>query len=509
MTSGLYEELVDKGLLIPHEEISDVTSPDPEKCYKIIKPEMVPFVSYPYEWSFSQLQDAALATLAVQQACLNHGIVLKDCSAYNIQFHKGKPVFIDTLSFEEWEEGTPWTPYRQFCQHFLSPLALMSRVDVRLGKLLTLFVDGIPLDLASRLLPYCSRCNFSLLLHLHLHAKSQGRYSDIYFIIVDAYTRSDVLKDEFGIDNSDFVRYLERNGFYVPKKSACNYVRTDISKPCALNMDYLQNIERDSRMNIGAPMGRFCALRWPRIVRILRNAGYLIVTKPASFQGLEPFDPDVTMPRNYLSRTEFDNILMGSTVLRVLPYSSGPAWRERVRRGLDFAETIPDLKSPKFALVHTTSPHPPFCFQADGSAPDSILSEAQTAKLSKREYAKLYGGAIAYTNDRLKHIIRAILSKSKVKPIIIITGDHGAVCPFRTARAKIFSAYYLPGGGARRLYPSITPVNAFRIVLDQYLGGNYPLLPDHTYMHRDKAGTYSFYRVEPESFTLDMSKGHK
>ena len=78
---------------------------------------------------------------------------LKDASAYNIQFRGGRPVLIDTLSFERYREGEPWVAYRQFCQHFLAPLALMSHTDVRLSQLLRVYIDGIPLDLASRLLP--------------------------------------------------------------------------------------------------------------------------------------------------------------------------------------------------------------------------------------------------------------------------------------------------------------------------------------------------------------------
>lgn len=152
MSSGLYKALVDAGLLIPHEEVGAEPAVS-DGAYKIIRPELVTFVSYPYEWSFSQLKDAALTTLRVQHESMDFGMTLKDCSAYNVQFKDGKPVFIDTLSFERYREGTPWAPYRQFCQHFLAPLALMSHRDVRLSQLLRIHVDGVPLDLASSLLP--------------------------------------------------------------------------------------------------------------------------------------------------------------------------------------------------------------------------------------------------------------------------------------------------------------------------------------------------------------------
>jgi hypothetical protein len=170
--SGLYKNLVNKGLLIPHEEdgIEHVIS---DKAYKVIKPEPIPFISYPYEWCFSQLKDAALTTLKIQTETLELGMSLKDCSAYNIQFRKGKPIFVDTLSFERYREGLPWVAYRQFCQHFLAPLALMSLRDVRLNQLFRVHIDGVPLDLSSSLLPPRTWFVFSLLSHIHLHARSQ------------------------------------------------------------------------------------------------------------------------------------------------------------------------------------------------------------------------------------------------------------------------------------------------------------------------------------------------
>jgi hypothetical protein len=148
-----------------------------ENAYKVIEPKLLPFITYPYEWCFSQLKDAALTTLAIQKKSFEHGMSLKDCSAYNIQFYKCKPVFIDTLSFESFREGEPWVAYRQFCQHFLAPLALMSFTDIRLNQLMRIYIDGIPLDLASSLLPRRTYFRFSLLSHIHLHAKSQKKYA--------------------------------------------------------------------------------------------------------------------------------------------------------------------------------------------------------------------------------------------------------------------------------------------------------------------------------------------
>jgi hypothetical protein len=173
--SGLYDALVQDRLLVAHEEV-DLAPATPE-AYKILKPELVPFISYPYEWCFGQLKDAALATLRIQRRAMEFGMSLRDASAYNLQFRDGRPVLIDTLSFERLREGEPWVAYRQFCQHFLAPLALMAHRDVRLGQLSRIHMDGVPLDLAAALLPRRVRSRPGLLMHIVMHAKSQARHA--------------------------------------------------------------------------------------------------------------------------------------------------------------------------------------------------------------------------------------------------------------------------------------------------------------------------------------------
>ena len=172
--SGLYDKLITAGDLVPHEEVPTSVSPD-QRAYRVIRPERVDFISYPYEWCFSQLKDAALLTLRLQKTAMAHGMRLKDATPYNVAFWRGRPVWIDTLSFEVPEPRTPWVAYRQFCETFLAPLALMSQVDVRLLALMRAQIDGIPLDLASALLPRRSRLRPGLLMHVHLHATAQRR----------------------------------------------------------------------------------------------------------------------------------------------------------------------------------------------------------------------------------------------------------------------------------------------------------------------------------------------
>ncbi len=176
MDSGLYARLVERGLLISHEEV-DLPPAERSISFRVLRPQQIPFISYPYEWCFGQFKDAARTTLRIAREALACGMRLKDASAFNIQFVDGRPLLIDSLSFDVYKEGEPWDAYRQFCQHFLAPLALMAHTDVRLSQLARVFIDGLPLDLTSRLLPRRTGLSFGLLAHIHLHASSQRRYS--------------------------------------------------------------------------------------------------------------------------------------------------------------------------------------------------------------------------------------------------------------------------------------------------------------------------------------------
>lgn len=175
---GLLRRLQAQDLLIAHETVEPTMAADPSRAIAVIAPEPVPFISYPYEWTFGEMKDAALLTLDLQAQASAAGFTLRDASAYNIQFHHGRPILIDTLSFEPARPDAPWVAYRQFCEHFLAPLALMAHRDVRLGLLQREFVDGIPLDLAATLLPGRTRFGVGLGSHVHLHARAQRRYAD-------------------------------------------------------------------------------------------------------------------------------------------------------------------------------------------------------------------------------------------------------------------------------------------------------------------------------------------
>ncbi len=172
--SGLYDELVKKTMLVAHREITE-TNKFSFTDGKVLLPEQIPFISYPYEWSFDMWKDAALLTLQIATASLKKAMILKDATPFNIQFINGKPVFIDTLSFENYEAGKPWIAYRQFCECFLAPLLLMHYCHPGTNKLFMVYPNGMPMHVLAGLLPGRSKWNVNTQLHVHLQARFAGR----------------------------------------------------------------------------------------------------------------------------------------------------------------------------------------------------------------------------------------------------------------------------------------------------------------------------------------------
>ena len=172
--SGFFDTLSRKRLLIPHTE---TTVSDTEI---VITPEVIPFITNPYEWSFEQYKQAALLTLRIQKYALTKGFILKDASAYNVTMFEGKPIFIDTLSFDFYEEGTPWRAYKQFITHFFGPLVLAKYHGTDIFKMMQTHIDGIPVKLIASLLPGKSKLSSTLYTNIHLLAKMEGKHSEDY-----------------------------------------------------------------------------------------------------------------------------------------------------------------------------------------------------------------------------------------------------------------------------------------------------------------------------------------
>lgn len=260
MESGLYAELTQRGWLVAHDEV-DVAAPQTATAWKVLQPRRIPIISYPYEWAFSQLRDAALLTLDMQLLAMDHELSLKDASAYNIQFDGGKPVMIDTLSFEEYQEGRPWVAYRQFCQHFLAPLALMARTDIRLNALLRTYIDGIPLDLASKLLPRGTRWQPGLAMHIHLHARAQRAHASTE----DATPKRTVKVSRIGLTGIlQSLRKLVARLEWEPAGTewgdyynATNYSDAAFDRKHVMVEEYLRQVQPETVWDLGANTGVF------------------------------------------------------------------------------------------------------------------------------------------------------------------------------------------------------------------------------------------------------------
>ncbi len=334
MGSGLYESLIKKGLLVSHQETGlDLAHAD--GAYKIIKPELIPFISYPYEWCFSQLKDAALTTLEIQKIAIDFGMTLKDSSAYNIQFLKGKPVLIDTLSSEKYNEGQPWIAYKQFCQHFLAPLVLASYKDIRLNQLFQVYIDGIPLDLTSSLLPLSTRFRFSLLTHIHLHAKSQKRFADkqvkvgnsnisrMSFLGLIDNLYSAVKRLKWKLAQTEWGDYYDKTNystesFEIKKK----YVAESMDK-----------INPKSVWDLGANTGVFS--------RIISDKGIQTIS----------FDVDpIAVEKNYLESLEKKETNILPLLLDLINPSPGIGWEHQERSA--FMERGPVDAVLALALIH-------------------------------------------------------------------------------------------------------------------------------------------------------------
>lgn len=334
MSSGLYETLVDANLLIPHVEV-ELNGPLPEKSFKTIQPEKIPFISYPYEWCFSQLKHAALTTLEIQKKAIDFGLSLKDCSAYNIQFRKCKPILIDTLSFEKYCEGQPWIAYRQFCQHFLAPLLLMSYKDIRLNQLFRIYIDGIPLDLASSILPFYSYCKFAALSHIHLHAKSQKYFADkvlkkhnrkmsrrAFLGLIDSL-KSAVKKLEYRHCDTEWSDYYDN----------INYFSDALDHKKQILSELIEKEKPKNIWDIGANMGVFS--------RIAGKKGIQTISLD--------IDP-VAVEKNYLECIEKGETNILPLLIDLKNPSPGIGWENQER--MSFIERSPTDTVFALALIH-------------------------------------------------------------------------------------------------------------------------------------------------------------
>jgi hypothetical protein len=337
---------------------------------------------------------------------------------------------------------------------------------------------------------------------------SEGqKLPDIYYIILDRYAGSATLAETYSFNNSDFLDYLTGKGFYVASESSANYVRTSESLASSLNMEYIDYM--DEKSNDLLPMSE--SIENNALQSSLKAAGYQFINV-GSWWGPTRRNDNADININYCTRTsEFDESLLTMT----MPYSVSAAaglvddarTRQWKRTQFEFDELaeIPNMEEPTFAFAHILSPHVPYVFDSDGSF---LLPE----QVNTRSDTENYRNQLIATNSMVKALVDRLLKDSKEAPIIILQADEGPYPERYDANVRAFNwgeatdaevrqkfgilnAYYLPGVDSSVLYPTITPVNSFRLVFDLYFGTGLGLLPDKSYAYVDYSHPYQFLDV--------------
>lgn len=327
---------------------------------------------------------------------------------------------------------------------------------------------------------------------------------DIYWIILDAYGRADVLQDLYGVDTYPFLDALREKGFYIADQSHTNYIQTVYSIPSALDLNYLAPMPAHESGYDYFPK----LMANNRLMSLLEQCGY----KTVAFKNGFVFTsyPAADLYYAFGSRlNEIEGLVLAGTPLDLLleklklqpPERTYEAHRLRVQQTFNTLSALPEVDGPKFVYAHIISPHPPFVFDAQGNPlrPPRGYSmvDGDDFRGSWEEYQRGYAAQVQYVNQMVEKTVDDILSRSEKPPVIIIQGDHGPGGNLKwkspgdscyAERTSILNAYYLPEGADALLSPDITPVNSFRVVLNAYFGTNLELLPGNTYFTSPRPG---------------------
>jgi hypothetical protein len=350
---------------------------------------------------------------------------------------------------------------------------------------------------------------------LHSAIKKQS-YPDIYFIILDAYAREDILREIYDFDNSGFLNFLRKKGFYIADKSVSNYCQTGLSIGACFNLSYLDGlanqIGQDSK--IREPLEK--VVRESFILDYLRKHGYKIVAFASGRPETELLKADYFL-KPEKSVNMFHNAVKNMTPLPDIlvigkSYSEFDKFRQKILFILDnLGKVAGTFQSPKFVFAHIEAPHPPFVFGPDGEPrnPEARLNDLdgnwiiRPGRLTVEEYRRYYIDQLVFINGRMEKVVNEILENSKQPPIIMILGDHGPRSEVVWESVEktnvreclsILNAYYLPDNGEKLLYPQITPVNSFRVIFKHYFGEQSNLLADKSYFS-EGVYLYKFYDV--------------
>jgi hypothetical protein len=319
-------------------------------------------------------------------------------------------------------------------------------------------------------------------------------YPDIYYIILDGYSRDDILLETYEYDNTPFLNTLVDMGFIVATCSQSNYAQTELSMASALNMNYLENLGDRFVTNSDDRSDLWPLLEHGLVRHSLEDLGYKTVAFETGFYWIQWENADVYLAPLTLKGTEetlfslglnsFEEMLIQTTIGRALFDAeiikqigdffpqiefSDQIVRTRTLFLLDQLrfDKVPAILGPKFVYAHIISPHDPFVFGPDGESPSP--GENFT-----------YIDQVTFINSQLEQIVGEIIKNSDIPPIIILQGDHG-YGDDTIGRMAILNAIYLPNSSRHNIHPSITPVNTFRLIFDEFFGGEYGFLENVSY----------------------------
>ena len=333
---------------------------------------------------------------------------------------------------------------------------------------------------------------------------------DVYYIVLDTYMRSDAMRERFNYDNQPFMDDLRSQGFYVAECARSNYSYTLASITSAINMTYLPTMEDTLAAHGIHDQDIWILLKNNRVRNSLEDIGYSTVAFQTTYAWSEMTDADLYMnpeqpPLGTLSMTPFESMLLDTTAAVIISdarvqqmtknvdlSTSQYAYHvETIRYTLRELPEVANVEGNKFVFAHILVPHMPYIFNEDGTLQtDPGFYSNKSRPIDDTYESEGYVDAVKFINRELSSVVKKILANSDTPPIIVIHGDHGRN---GDNRLKILEAVYLPDG-YEKLYPSITPVNLFRIIFNEYFGASYSLLPDISYL-RTKEG----FEVVPEN----------
>ena len=352
---------------------------------------------------------------------------------------------------------------------------------------------------------------------------------DIYYIVFDRYANEQTLEAVFDHDNGDMLRFLEDQGFYVAHDSAANHLKTAHSLASSLNMTYLNYMAESISPRTGDFRPVFEMLRGFRVAEFLKSLGYRYYHIGSWWNPTEE-DPSADVNYSYESLSEFSNIFLETTLWRPLSERFGIAswigFRPTQQRRVDYQfEKVAGIRNdpaPTFTFMHVLLPHPPYVFDRNGG----LVTEEEAAERTEEEN---YVDQLIYTNERIKEMVRGLLAGPESEdPIVIIQSDEGPHPArlrlpnayfnwFRASEAElrekllILNTYYLPGVGDDSLYPTISPINSFRVIFNEYFGADLPLEPDRVWVYKQRQALLEFKdvteRVRNGSFSNDEIGG--